>query len=136
MGGAHHRVSTDPNAGGKAQVAQLIHELVGERTGLRNQTHRAGVGNVGRGDTHIGLSRADNSRAVRANDLGAVGGGVSPKVSGVSYRHALSDNHNQAHTGVDRLNYGALSKSRGHKHYRNLGASGGLTFCYGAINRN
>src|SRR5690606_13896969 len=68
--GADDRVATDPDAGGEADVPQLVHELVGERAGLGDQADRAGVGDVGRDDAGVRLPGRGDAGAVRADDPG------------------------------------------------------------------
>ena len=71
MSGSHNRVAANADAGGKSQVAQLVHELVGESTRLGHQTQAARTRDIGRSNADIALSGADNSGTIRANQAHA-----------------------------------------------------------------
>jgi 23S rRNA G2445 N2-methylase RlmL len=60
--GAHDRVAADADRGGEADLAQLVHHLVGQRARLGHQPDRARARDVGRDDARIGLARADHAR--------------------------------------------------------------------------
>ncbi len=48
MGGADDGVATNTNSGGETNVGQFVHQLVGQGTGLGNQTNLALAGDVRR----------------------------------------------------------------------------------------
>src|SRR5690606_23344576 len=95
VGGADDRVTTDADAGGEADVPQLVHHLVGQGARLGHQTDLARAGDVGRDDAGVGLAGRDDAGAVRTDDAGLVAGGlgVRPEVGGVVHRDALGDHH-------------------------------------------
>ena len=70
VGGADDGVAADADAGGEADVAQLVHELVGEGAGLGDQADPAGLGDVGGDDARVGLAGGDQAGAVGADDRG------------------------------------------------------------------
>ena len=48
VGGADDRVAADADGGREAEIAQLVHHLVGQGARLRHQADRALAGDVGR----------------------------------------------------------------------------------------
>ena len=71
VSGSHNRVAANADAGRKSQVAQLVHELVGQSARLRHQAQAARTSDIGRSNADIALSGADNSGAIRANQAHA-----------------------------------------------------------------
>src|SRR3954452_12012737 len=70
VGGADDRVTADADARREAVVTQLVHHLVGQRAGLRDEADLARLGDVRGDDAGIGLPGADQARTVRADDAG------------------------------------------------------------------
>ena len=96
--GADDRVAADADGGREAEVAQLVHHLVGQRARLGDEADRALAGDVGRGDADERLARRDDAGAVRADDAGllALRLGVGPELGGVLHRDALGDDDERA----------------------------------------
>src|SRR5205085_5257039 len=63
-------VAADADAGREADVAQLVHELVGQRARLADQPDVSVLGDVPRDDADVGAAGRDETRAVRADDAG------------------------------------------------------------------
>ena len=72
VGGADDRVAADADGGREAEIAQLVHHLVGQRAGLGHQPDRARAGDVGRRDADQRLARRDDAGAVGPDDAGLV----------------------------------------------------------------
>src|SRR5690606_35761749 len=94
VGGADHRVPADPHAGGEAEVAQLVHELVGEGAGLAHQHDAAGAGDVGGDDAGVDLPGGCYAGPYGVNDPGPAAGCVAgDEAGGVVHRDAFGDDH-------------------------------------------
>src|SRR5205823_14379896 len=85
------RVATDADGRREADVTQLVHHLVRQRAGLRDQADAARLGDVARDDADVRLTRGDDAGAVRADDAGLVAllAGVRPEGGRVVHGDAL-----------------------------------------------
>src|SRR4051812_43361491 len=111
-----HWVATDPDAGRKSEVAQLVHHLVRQGAALADQPDRSTPGDVSRNDAGVGLPRADDSRAVRPDDLSGTSVlRVLKELCAVTHWNTFGDHHAQRDPGIDRLDYGGFRKSRRHE---------------------
>ena len=64
--GADDGVAADAHGRGEAEVAQLVHHLVGQRARLGHQPDAPGLGDGAGDDARVGLAGADQAGAVRA----------------------------------------------------------------------
>ena len=145
MGGADDRVTADPDARREAEIAQLVHHLVGQRAGLRDQPDSSGPGDVGRDDAGVGLAGADQPWAVRADD--PRGGdlmtvpalrpapGVRPEGGAVVDRDTFGDDDGERDPGVDRLDHRVLGERRRHEADGDVGAGLGHRLAHRAEDR-
>src|SRR4051794_23731022 len=113
--GADDRVAPDADRGGEADVAQLVHHLVGQRAGLADQPDPALLSDVGRDDAGVRAPGADQAGAVRADDPGGAALGVRPEVGRVVHRDALGDDDGEPDLGVDGLDDRVLGAGRRHE---------------------
>src|SRR5699024_12680252 len=66
-----HGITADTNAGGNADIRQLVHHLIGQRAGFGSQADGTWLWrSFGRDNSRIRLTWSDKTRAVRANDAG------------------------------------------------------------------
>ena len=85
-----------PTRGGEAEVAQLVHHLVGQRAGLGDQPDPPGPVMSAGMMPALDLPGADQAGAVRADDAGrARARGVLAERGGVVHRDALGDHHGE-----------------------------------------
>ena len=122
MGGADDGVATNTDSGGETNVGQFVHQLVGQGTGLGNQTNLALAGDVRRDNTNQALLGGDDAGAVGANDTGdllavLVHGCLRscPELCGVLNRNALGDDDDEADLSLDSLENCCLGEGRGNE---------------------
>src|SRR5690349_13205605 len=125
--GPDHRVAADADRGGEADVAQLVHHLVGQRAGLGDQPDAPLAGDVGRDDAGVRLAGRGDARTVRPDDPGPVarGAGACPELGRVVHRDALGDHDAQRDLRLDRLDHRVLGAGRRHEHHRHVRAGRG-----------
>src|SRR5699024_4567731 len=108
--GADDRVSADADGGREAEVTQLVHHLVGQRAGLRDEAQLALLRDVGRDDAGQRLTGGDDARAVGSDDAGGVAGRLrtGPDLGRILNRDAFGDDDEQTDTCIDGLDRGVL----------------------------
>ena len=124
VGGAHDRVAADPQARRETEVAQLVHELVGQRARLRDEAEAARARNVRRGDAQVRLPGRDDAGAVRAYQANASLERALDDDGRVLDGDALGDEDNRLDARLDGLQGGALRESRGYEDNGGVRAGG------------
>ena len=120
MGGSHNWVTANTNAGGEAQVTQLVHELVGQGARLGNQTKAAGSRDIGRSNADIALSGANDSGAVRADQAHATLKRIINESGRILNGDTFGDDDQSFNSGINSFNRRVLGVCRGHEDNRNI----------------
>ena len=129
MSSADDWVATDTNARSESDVAQLVHHLVGQSTGLGNQADLSWVwSSLCWDDAGIGLARRNQTWAVWSNDAGLAALLCSSvEFRGVLYWYTFGDHDDEWHLGINGFFRSSLGELRWHEDDRNVGS--GLVLC-------
>src|SRR5699024_12506801 len=105
VSGTNDWITADTNAGGKSDVRQLVHHLIGQRAGFGYQADGTWLWrSLGRDNSRIRLTWSDKPRAVRANDAG--GGLLSQRkeFGGIMHWNTFGKSNRERNVGgVTRL---------------------------------
>lgn len=123
-GGAHDGVAADADAGGLAHAGfrHLVHCLVGEGAGTRNDADVALAVNEARHDAAFGLVGRDDAGAVGADEAAVFAGDVGFHLHHVLHGDALGDADDDFDACFGGLHDGVGSKCRRHEDDRCVGA--------------
>ena len=123
-GGAHDGVATDADAGGLSHTGfrYLIHSLVGEGAGTRNDADATFAVNEARHDAAFGFVGRDDAGAVGTDEATIFAGDVSFHFHHILHGNALCDADDDFDTGFGSLHDSVGSECRRHKDDRCVGA--------------
>src|SRR4051794_15273932 len=123
---AHDRVPADPDDGGVAEPAlgQLVADLIGQRARPRDDPDVALGEEVGGDDSHVGLARRQDPRAVGADQPGRAAAQVGMDAQHVVRGDAFGDRDDERDAGVLGLEDRVGGKARRNEHHGGVGAGG------------
>src|SRR5699024_9820704 len=111
LSGTNDWITADTNAGGKSDVRQLVHHLIGQRAVFGYQADGTWLWrSLGRDNSRIRLTWGERPRAVRANDAGV--GLLSQRndFGSVLHWNTFRNYNSKWNVGVDSLFHSRLSE--------------------------
>src|SRR5699024_10528905 len=137
VSGTNDWITADTNAGGKSDVRQLVHHLIGQRAGFGYQADGTWLRrSLGRDNSRIRLTWSDEPRAVRANDAGVGRLSQRKEFGGVLHWNTFRNYNSKWHAGVDSLFHSRLGELRGDKDDGDVRTGGLNCFAYGTEDRD
>src|SRR5699024_2592991 len=111
VSGTNDWITADTNAGGKADIRQLVHHLIGQRAGFGYQADGTWLWrSFGRDNSRIRLTWSDKTRAVRANDAGVGLLSQRKEFGGILHWNTFRNYNSEWNVGVDSLFHSRLGE--------------------------